>query len=284
MTDNVVVDAPVADAPVVNAEPMLNNDPAPVESPRDKFIQSLPEEYRADPVFARFNDWNDVAKSYSNAAKMVGMDKNQIVALPKEPTPEAMAPIWDKLGRPADANGYGLDQFKDVLPIEVTGKYADIAHKHGVSKDALSALIGEFVNESKTGQSAMEAQQAQQVGQWQQEVKQEFGMAYNEKITFAQKAVEKFGLTEAIKENPNMFEHPAIIKALVAIGEKTSEGIVLANGDVNHGKLAPNEAKMELAKFTSDPDVVKILMDKRNPQHEFMMKRKSELFKYAHPD
>jgi len=284
MTDNVVVDAQVADAPVVNAEPMLNNDPTPVENPREKFIQSLPEEYRADPVFARFNGWEDVAKSYANAAKMIGMDKNQIVALPKEPTAEAMAPIWDKLGRPADVNGYGLDQFKEVLPPEVTSKYAEIAHKHGVSKEALNALVGELANESKSGQAAMEAQQAQQIGEWRQEVKQEFGMAYDDKITFAQKAVEKFGLIEVIKANPTMFEHPAIIKALVTIGEKTSEGMVLANGDVNHGKLAPNEAKMELSKFQSDPDVIKVLLDKRHPQHEFMMKRKSELFKYAHPD
>ena len=283
MTDNTGPTPVVADN-ATTPEPMLNNDPAPVESPRDKFIQSLPEEYRADPVFAMFNGWEDVAKSYSNAAKMIGMDKNQIVALPKESTPEAMAPIWDKLGRPADANGYGLDQYKEALPPEVTNEYANIAHKHGVSKEALNALIGKFVSDSSSGQALVAEQQAQQVGQWQQEIKQEFGAAYNDKILFAQKAVEKFGLSDVIKENPMMFENPAIIKAFVAIGEKTSEGMVLANGDVNHGKLAPNEARMELAKFTSDPDITKVLMDKRHPQHEFMMKKKSELFKYAYPE
>lgn len=265
-------------------EPTLNNDPAPVSSPRDQFIQSLPEEFRADPAFARFNDWKDVAKSYSSAAKMVGMDKNQLIALPKEPTEEAMSPIWDKLGRPADVNGYGLEQFKDAIPVEVTGKYAQIAHKHGVSKEAFNALIGEFVNESSTGQAALAEQQAQQIGQWQQEVKSEYGMAYDQKIAFAQKAVEKFGLTDVIKQNSAMFEHPAIIKALVAIGEKTSEGIVLSNGDVNHGKLAPNEARMELAKFQSDKDVVAVLTNKQHPQHEFMMKKRAELFKYAYPE
>lgn len=283
MTDNVDPSAVVADS-ATTPEPVLNNNPAPVESPRDKFIQSLPEEYRADPAFARFNDWNDVAKSYASAAKMVGMDKNQLIALPKEATPEAMSPIWDKLGRPSDINGYGLDQFKESIPVEVASKYADIAHKHGVSKDALNALIGEFVNESNAGRAALEEQQNQKIGQWQQEVKQEFGLAYDEKITFAQKAVEKFGLTEVVKENAALFENPAIIKALVAIGEKTSEGIVLSNGDVNHGKLAPNEAKMELAKFQSDSSVVAILTNKQHPQHEFMMKKRAELFKYAYPE
>lgn len=282
MTDNIAVEPQPEPTPA--PEPMLNNDPAPVVSERDKFIQSLPEEYRSDPIFARFNDWNDVAKSYASAAKMVGMDKNQLVALPKEPTPEAMAPIWDKIGRPADVNGYGLDQYNEVIPTEVSNRYAEIAHKHGVSKDAMNALMGALIDESKAGQQTVEQQRIQQVGEWQQEVKTEFGAAYNEKIAFAQKAVEKFGLIDVVKENAFMFENPAIIKALASIGEKTSEGIVLANGDVNHGKLAPNEAKMELAKFNSDPDTIKILTDKRHPQHEFMMKRKSELFKYAYPD
>lgn len=260
-------------------------EPTPAQtSPRDQFIQSLPEEFRQDPIFANFDDWGGVAKSYANAAKLVGMDKNQILAMPKENTPEAMAPIWDKLGRPADTKGYDIEQYKEVLPPEVLGKYADIAHKNGVSKSAFNSMISEFVNESVTGQKLMAEQQEQQVGQWQAEVKKEFGAAYDDKLNFAKKAVESFGLTDVIKENPTMFEHPAIIKAFVAIGEKTSEGMVLSNGSVNHGKLAPAEAQMEIAKFTSDPENVKIMVDKSHPQHEFVMKKRSELFKFAHPE
>jgi len=253
-------------------------------SPRDQFIQSLPEEFRADPIFANFDDWGGVAKSYANAAKLVGMDKNQILAMPKENTPEAMAPIWDKLGRPADTKGYDIEQYKEVLPPEVLGKYADIAHKNGVSKSAFNSMISEFVNESVTGQKLMAEQQEQQVGQWQAEVKKEFGAAYDDKLNFAKKAVESFGLTDVIKENPSMFEHPAIIKAFVAIGEKTSEGMVLSNGSVNHGKLAPAEAQMELAKFNSDQNNINAMLDKSHPQHEFVMKKRSDLFKFAYPE
>ena len=130
----------------------------------------------------------------------------------------------------------------------------------------------------------MAEQQEQQVGQWQAEVKKEFGAAYDDKLNFAKKAVESFGLTDVIKENPSMFEHPAIIKAFVAIGEKTSEGMVLANGSVNHGKLAPAEAQMELAKFNSDQNNINAMLDKSHPQHEFVMKKRSDLFKFAYPE
>jgi len=258
--------------------------PAPQVSPRETFIQSLPEEFRADPIFANFEDWNGVAKSYANAAKLVGMDKNQILALPKDATPEAMAPVWDKLGRPSDIKGYEIEQYKEVLPPEVLGKYADIAHKNGISKAGFNSMIAEFVNESAAGQKAMEEQQELQISQWQGEVKKEFGAAYEEKMQFARKAVEAFGLTEIVQQNVAMFENPALVKALVSIGEKTSEGMVLANGNVSHGKLAPAEAQMELAKFTTDQENVKIMMDKSHPRHEFVMKKRGELFKYAYPE
>lgn len=277
MTDNVSTDVTTNDVTTTDTT-------TTTVSPREQFIASLPEEYRANPAFAKFDSWEGVAKSYVNIEKMVGMDKNQLLALPKENTPEAMAPIWDKLGRPTDVKGYEIEQYKEVLPPEVLGKYADLAHKSGMSKTAFQALVGEFVNESVAGQKAMQEQQEQQVQQWQADVKKEFGAAYEDKINFARKAVESFGLSDVIKENSAMFEHPAIIKAFSAIGEKTSEGLVLSNGAVSHGKLAPNEAKMELAKFHSDPETVKILTDKFHPQHEFYMKKKSELFKYANPE
>lgn len=265
-------------------DPAPQPDPAPAPSARETFIQSLPEEYRADPIFANFDDWGGVAKSYASAAKLVGMDKNNILAIPKDGTPEAMAPIWDKLGRPADTKGYDIEQYKEVLPPEVLGKYADIAHKNGVSKSAFNSMISEFVNESVSGQKLMEEQQEQQISQWQGEVKKELGAAYDEKMQFARKAVETFGLTDVIKENVAIFENPALVKALITIGEKTSEGMVLANGSVTHGKLSPGEAKMELAKFTSDPETVKVLTDKSHPQHEFLMKKRSDLFKFAYPE
>jgi hypothetical protein len=277
MTDNTPNPEPVNN-------PAPDPTPAPEPSPREAFINSLPDEFKQDPIFANFDDWGGVAKSYANAAKLVGMDKNQILALPKESTPEAMAPIWDKLGRPADTKGYDIEQYKEVLPPEVLGKYADIAHKNGVSKAAFNSMIGEFVNESVSGQKMMAEQQEQQIGQWQQEVKKELGAAYDEKMNFARKAVETFGLTEVVQQNMAVFENPALVKALITIGEKTSEGMVLANGSVTHGKLAPAEAKMELAKFTSDSENVKIMMDKSHPQHEFIMNKRSELFKYAFPE
>lgn len=277
MTDNIPNPEPQN-----NPEPQDN--PAPQQSPREQFIQSLPEEFRADPIFANFDSWDGVAKSYANAAKMIGMDKNQIIALPKENTPEAMAPIWDKMGRPSEVKGYEIDKYQEVLPPEVLNKYAELAHKSGMSKSAFQSIVGEFVNESIEGQRIMQEQQEQQISQWQSEIKKELGAAYEEKMHFAKKAVEKFGLTDVVKENVAVFENPALVKALISIGEKTSEGIVLSNGSVSHGKLSPAEAEMELSKFISDKNNIEIMLDKSHPQHQFIMRKRAELFEFAYPE
>lgn len=273
MTDE-VIDAPPAE-----------NTPQPAEAnPREQFISSLPEEFRADPAFARFNGWEDVAKSYSHAAKMVGMDKNQLLVIPKDDSPEAWAAVYDKLGRPEAPDKYSIDKYKDIVPVDELKPYAEIAHKAGLSSGQFDALVGKFFEDAGAGKKAQEEAVNQQISQWQQEIKTEYGAAYEQKLAFAQKAVEKFGLADVVKENIAMFEHPALIKALVTIGEKTSEGIVLANGDVAHGKLSPAEAIMELANFQSDQNNIKIMTDKRHPQHEFVMKKRAELFKYAYPE
>lgn len=275
MTDNL---EPVA--PAATLEPTSQ----PQLSEREQFISSLPDEYKQDPTFARFNNWNDVAKSYAHAAKMVGMDKNQILTLPKDDTPEAWAAVYDKLGRPEAPDKYNIDAYKDIVPVEELKPYAELAHQAGLSNKQFDALVGKFFNDAKTGQEAQQQQMEQQVSVWQQEVRKEYGAAYDEKIAYAQKAVEKFGLADVIQQNPALFENPAIVKAFVEIGEKTSEGITLANGDVSHGKLSPNEAKMELSKFQSDTNIIKILTNSQHPQHEFMKQRRSELFKYAYPE
>ncbi len=279
MTDSNTTDTTTTDTTTTTTA-----DATTTTSPRDQFIQSLPEEFRADPIFANFDDWGGVAKSYANAAKLVGMDKNQILAMPKENTPEAMAPIWDKLGRPESPDKYNIEPYKDMVKPEEIKPYLEIAHKAGLSTQQFDAVFGTYLNDAAKAAQVMQEQQEQQVGQWQAEVKKEFGAAYDDKLNFAKKAVESFGLTDVIKENPTMFEHPAIIKAFVAIGEKTSEGMVLSNGSVNHGKLAPAEAQMELAKFNSDQNNINAMLDKSHPQHEFVMKKRSDLFKFAYPE
>lgn len=273
MTDEVQAETqvtePVAQAPV---------------NEREQFLSSLPEEYRQDPTFANFKNWNDVAKSYHNAAKMVGMDKSQILALPKDDSPEGWEPLYKAIGRPDAPDGYGYDKYKDVIPPEELGEYAKLAHQSGMGAKQFDAIVGKFVEQTNAFKAQQEAQMQQQVSEWQETVKKEYGAAYDEKINFAQKAVEKFGLSDVIKQNPEIFENPAIIKAFVAIGEKTSEGMVLSTGEVSHGRLAPAEALMEIAKMQSDSATVKILTDKSHPQHQFMIKKREELFKYAYPE
>jgi hypothetical protein len=263
--------------------------PAPQETvtnPRDAFLTALPEEYRADPVFGNFNSVNDLAKSYKSAATLVGMDKNYVLPLPKEDTPEAWAPIWDKLGRPESADKYEISapegvQFDDGM----TAKLKEVAHANGISAKAFKALAEVYGSEQAGMISTMTAQSEQQVTEWKTQLKSEFGEAYDDKISLAQEAVAKFGGDEAkefFAKNPQFGNNPLFVKMFANLGSQI-QGDTIPSQSVGNtsGRLTPAEAQMEIAKMNADPDVFKSMYDNKHPMHKANLERRQKLFEAA---
>lgn len=290
------------EAAVQDAAPSLVAQPAEVRQPTEgemtphqKFIETLPEAYRADPMFKNFSSIEDMAKSYVSAAKMVGMDKQQLLRLPSEDTPEAMAEVWNKLGRPEAPDKYEVKAFeavKDYIDESKVAQIKEIAHKHGVSGKALEALAEWYASDLTGAVSMSEEAKSKTFDEYQAAVKQEFGSAYEERMAMAQKAVTTFGgeeLVKVISENEVVFEHPAVIKAFAKMGEqmaKIAEQTKEDNGFLPNqaasGHMTPNEAKAELAAMEGDPNFMKIMTDVTHPQRQFMLEKRAKLFAYAH--
>ena len=265
-------------------------------TPHQKFLETLPEAYRADPMFKNFGSLEDMAKSYVSAAKMVGLDKAQLLRIPSEDTPEAMAEVWNKLGRPETADKYEIkafEQVKDYIDPDKVTAIKEIAHKHGVPAKALEALGEWYANDIAGVLGASKEAEDNRIAEYQAVAKQEFGAAYEEKIALAQKAVKSFGGDELIKvisENEVAFEHPAVIKAFAAMGEqmakiatqtKEDNGFLPSNG-ASSGHMTPSEAKAELAALESSDNFMKIIQDPMHPMRQSIMDKRSKLFAYAY--
>jgi hypothetical protein len=78
----------------------------------------LPETYRGNPLFADFKDPEAVFKYYENAARLVGVDKAEVLRLPKDPAAAEWADVYAKLGRPDTPDKYEL-KGPDGLPPDV---------------------------------------------------------------------------------------------------------------------------------------------------------------------
>lgn len=251
------------------------------------FLDTLPEEYQSNTAFKNFKSVEDLARSYASASKMLGMDKATLLKLPNEDTPEAWGEVYNKIGRPDTPEGYDISDFKDVEGIDkdALSEFAKMAHENGITQKGFKSAVGYYLSEQAKLQEAFKEQTDKQIAEWQDAVKKEFGQAYDEKLSLAKKAVENSGiegLKEAISDNWQVFEHPAIIKMLAAFGQSISEDSGLqTRGSVGSGKLTPAEARMRIAEIQNSPEYLKLMKDNGNPLKEAKLKELSALYEQA---
>lgn len=259
---------------------------APEPSPRDAFISMLPEEFRSEGVFAPFNNVGDLAKSYINAAKMVGLDKGQVVPIPRDDSKEAWDAVYNKLGRPESADKYALDAYKESATPEVLKPWADKMHSLGLNQKQVDGILGEFFGQTKAGTEAQKAQMDAKFQEWDSVVSKEFGLAKERKLDAAVNLIEKTmgdGSLEFIAENPQVFRDPRMVKFLVNLADKTGESSVLPGGQRSDGPISPSDAKQQLNSLYLDPNYQKAIWDKAHPQHQYYVDMQSKLWEYAAP-
>lgn len=267
--------------------------PSPEQyTPHQRFLEQLPEAFRADPVFKNFGGLEDLARSYKSAASLVGLDKGMVLRLPSEDTPEAMGEVWDKLGRPATFDAYDVgDVGIDKAELE---EYTKLAHENGVSNKAFKALLGKVMEKGTAGQEQSEAAKAAQVAEWQSSIKAEYGEAYNDKLALAKAAVKNIGGDELIAEiqaDPHLFEKPAIIKAFVKMGEqmqkiaqqtKEDNGFLPGAAGASSA-MSPPEAKAAIAELEASAEYKKVMFDPIHPQRQAMLDKMQKMYAYAYP-
>lgn len=272
------------DAPVDNN----TSAPAPVLSERDQFIAMLPEELRGEGVFANHRSVADLAKSYVSAAKMVGLDKAHLLAIPKDDTPEAWGEVYSKLGRPESPDKYSLDAYKDSVSKEELAPWVADAHALGLNQKQLDGLFGKFFGQAKQAQEAQAKEREAKMAEWDEVVSKELGLAKDKKLMAAVNMLEREAGEDIIKHieaHPEAFKNPIMVKALVALADKTGEGeVLLANGQRTNDALSPSDAKQQLAALASDPMYQKAMADKYHPQHAYYVEQRQKLFSYAYPD
>ena len=124
--------------------------PAPVQGSADD-----PRAY-CRPSFARMRPSGFSAtwpgwRKHKHAAAMVGLDKGQVLRMPKgADDAEGLAAVWNALGRPEKADGYGLAAPVDAVTPETITAFAAEAHKLGLSKAQAEGVLA-FYGTTATG-------------------------------------------------------------------------------------------------------------------------------------
>mgnify|MGYP000237443376 CR=1 FL=1 len=241
----------------------------------------LPAEYRADPTFKDLADVASLAKGYKHAASLIGVDKADVIRVPREG--DIPAEVWNRLGRPEAPDGYGLKA--EAVPAEVLGTFAQAAHEAGLTKAQAEKVLGFYT--ASLGATA-EARQAKQDEAYEANVaalKREWGATYDDKIHAMKQGVEIAGgaaLVEKLRE-AGLANDPDVIKVFVALAEARKEqGGLKGGGAGGDATLTPEAAKTKIAELMRDASFVAKLQNSEAPGSADAKKQWDELHEWAY--
>ena len=260
-SENQEVAAPVEQPSVLSGDPKTETPQATTD-----WKASLSEEVRSDKSLENIKDIEGLAKSYVHAQKMVGSDK---IPVPnKYATDKDWDAVYEKLGRPKSADGYKYDLPQDKQVDEASLKeFSSQAHKLGLLPTQANGVV-KFYNEmtAKSIQDAdSKALAARETST--KELKQEWGQAYNQKVSQAATLAKSVGATELLDANladgTKLGDHPVMIKAFAELANKMGEdSIVQASGPTY---LTPNQIEKQIGELTQTGSAY---WDKRHPNHQ----------------
>jgi hypothetical protein len=150
------------------------------------FLDSLPEDLRVEPSLRNFTDPASLAKSYVHAQRMIGADK---IPLPgKSATDEDWANVWSRLGRPQAPSEYELKFENPVFGDNELESFKKSAFEAGLNNRQVERMA-KFLDEAVSGARSSRSEMTEKaVYESEQELRQEFGQAFEQRMALAYNA------------------------------------------------------------------------------------------------
>ena len=245
------------------------------------FIATLPEELRHEPSQKNFTDVGQLAKSHVHAQRMIGADK---IALPGHGSnDDDWMPIFQKLGAPVNADGYEITN-SDLDTDTMQGCKAMAAEKGIIPRHAQN-VIDWIQQDVAEGEKLFEARQEQVSQQYEDDLRQEFGRAYEDKLQRASAAGKAMGIAPEVWDNIildnglPLGDHPTIIKLFANLADQLGEDTL--EGATTEMVMTPQEASRKIAELTAPGTPY---WDKNHPAHEQTVADVLQLREYETPD
>jgi hypothetical protein len=264
MSDNQEVAVPA----VPEEKPVLSGDPVEKtpEQIQDDWKAGLSDDLRADKSLENIKDISSLAKSYIHAQRLVGADK---IPVPnKFATEKDWDAVYEKLGRPKTAEEYKYNLSEDQkVDTEALKNFSSQAHKLGLLPTQAQGMVN-YYNEM-VGKQLADAENisTSQREKAMTELKTEWGQAYDQKLQKANTVVSSVfpkGIMSMNLEDGTKFgDHPEVIKAFAALGEKMGEDdIIKSDGPVY---MTPKEIEKQIGELQQPGSAY---WDKNHPNHD----------------
>ena len=258
------------------------------------FLDSIQDEYRNDPSVSKFSSVNDLAKEHVNLQSLLG---RKGVIIPNE---EDSSEVWNKyrkdIGIPEDSKSYTKDGFNSPEEVQWDSDFesniAEAAHRLNLSDSQFTGLLNAYSEQVSLAQEKLSVNNSDSVEETQQNLRKEWGSAYDAKINMGIIALDQItdgdasSLADVILSDGSALGNNAdFIKAMSQVG-KTMQERGLINGETaNTSAMSPDEAKQKLASIMSDPEKSNILFSQDfHPSKEELVKERERLLSFAYPE
>ncbi len=250
-----------------------------------KWYESLPEDQFNDRdrnVLKKYDSVDALARGYMNAFDLVSRDK---IPMPK--TPDEWQEVYNRLGRPEDAQGYEL-QILETLPPPVQEMmnrnldwFRSTAYDLGLNADQATKLYDAYSNFLQDELRISSDQIEDEMRTTEDEIRREYGQEYETKMTLANRAIDEIGGESLINlfEQNGMGRHPLVVKAFIKMGEMMAEEAGLDKGDGGEG---PDYTSIEdeISSIKADP----AYLDGNDPRHNGLVRKMQQLMNRLHPE
>ncbi len=244
----------------------------------------LPEELASHSAIQDISTIEDLAKATINAQKLVGADK--IVLPGKEAEASAWDSVYNKLGRPEKADEYSVpeegvsqeivDQFKKSFSAD--------AHRLGLTNQQFAGLARVVSEQAAATEKTVEEKKTATREEAIQQLREKFGAAYEQNVSLAKTAVERFGGKELMDKiaSRGLGNDVEFIEAMSKIGRMVAQDEVVGGGGKQGFVMSPDEAKKEIDRKLADPDFRAAYFTGHHPGHSVAIEEMQNLYALAH--
>lgn len=250
----------------------------------------LSEEYRADPSLKDFTSADELAKAYKNTKSMLG---NRVpLADRDDPDFEAKQnELFQKLGRPDTSDQYQLNEVEgsDRLAIneEVMKGLMDKGHELGLSQRQMAGLHEAYLQGQLGELDRFEAGQKQAVEDGINELKQEYGAAFPDKVAAANDVLNEYGSEDlkTLLNDTGLANSPEVVRLLANVAHHLKGDVDYSAGRPGefNGALTPAQALEKISTLQADADFMAKWTDKNHTGHAQATQEMRDLYKYAYP-
>jgi len=252
--------APAGGAPAPAAPPAGTPPAAPAPAPTPPAIAWLAPDADSELIgHVQNKQWGsplDAVKSHRELEKMFGADRaGRTVTLPGDDTPDAWGAVYDKLGRPPNADGYKLPVPEGADPAFAKAA-ASKFHELGLSAKQGEALTAWWNDQAGGMNLAQQQAQEQALQAEHQALAKDWGTGPDgaARKEMARRAAVHLGLDEgAIDAMEKVSGYSKTLKALAKVGDMLREHGAEGMNEIGSFGMTPEGAKAKRTQLMADP-------------------------------